>query len=89
MSSGAGYARPSAACRAHVVEEMHVGAQFFFAAPVARGADDEAAGMPLRLACSTRFSRERSSSLGILRDTPMWSTVGMYTRKRPAARCAR
>ena len=28
----------------HVVEEMHVGAQLFFAAAVAGGADDEAAG---------------------------------------------
>ena len=28
-------------------------------------------GMPVRLFCSTRFRRERSSSLGILRETPM------------------
>jgi len=29
-------------------------------------------------------SRERSSRDSILRDTPMWSTVGMNTRNRPA-----
>ena len=37
----------------------------------------------MRFACRIRFRRRRSSSLGILRETPMWSTVGMYTRKRP------
>ena len=32
-----------------------------------------------------RFSRWRSSSELILRDTPTWFTVGMYTRKRPGS----
>ena len=34
-------------------------------------------GMPERLACKMRLRRVRSSSLGILRETPTWSTVGM------------
>ena len=32
-----------------------------------------------------RFSRCRSSSDAILRDTPVWFTVGMKTRKRPGS----
>ena len=32
-----------------------------------------------------RFSRSRSSSEQILRETPTWFTVGMKTRKRPGS----
>jgi len=32
-----------------------------------------------------RFKRCRSSSEAILRDTPVWFTVGMKTRKRPGS----
>ena len=69
-----------------VVEEHHVGAQFFFGAAFAGGAHDVAARNAGAVASAERASGGmRSSSLGILRETPMWSTVGMYTRKRPGS----
>jgi hypothetical protein len=60
-----------------VVEKMHVGAQFFFRLALAGGAQNKSAGIPARCVCRIRFSRSRSSSEPILRDTPTWSTVGM------------
>ena len=48
--------------------------------PFAGGADDEAAGArPIRARSlmKLRFRRWRSSSVPILRETPMCSTVGM------------
>ncbi len=52
---------------------------FFLGTPLAGGADDEAAGTIPGFACRMRFSRRRSSSLAILRETPMCASVGMYT----------
>ena len=61
--SGSGNARPARSPRA---------------AAEAGGADDEAAAAPsARISLSIDFSRRRSSSSAILRETPTCSTVGM------------
>ncbi len=59
-------------------------------APEARGADDEASGglRPFSLR-RISFRRRRSLSDSILRETPVWLTVGMKTRKRPGQRDVR
>ena len=60
------------------LEEPDVGAQLFFARALRGGTDDEAAHDRFRARSKMiRFRRCRSSSEAILRETPMWFTVGM------------
>ena len=69
-----------------VEQEAEVGAELFFAGARGGGADDEAAGgFALFAERRISFRRRRSPSDSILRETPVWLTVGMKTRKRPGS----
>jgi hypothetical protein len=64
---------------------LHIGQQVFFALSFRDRSDDKP--LPLCLIRSTTSFRNlsRSASSSILRETPTWSTVGIYTRCRPGS----
>jgi len=68
-----------------IFQEADVGAEILFRGSGRGRADNESALAVFALADDNAFSRWRSSSEEIFRDTPVWFTVGMYTRKRPGS----